>query len=72
MQPSAADTKSGMASALRLEEAMLDIVGDENADFVKKQRITSRWDKSKRKYVQTTIGMETSNMSKTKKLKLES
>lgn len=71
MQPSAADTKSGMASALRLEEAMLDIVGDENADFVKKQRIT-RWDKSKRKYVQTTIGMETSNMSKTKKLKLES
>jgi hypothetical protein len=71
MQPSAADAKSGMASALRLEEAMLDIVGDENSDFVKKQRIT-RWDKSKRKYVQTTIGMETSNMSKTKKLKLES
>lgn len=71
MQPSAADGKSGMASALRLEEAMLDIVGDENADFVKKQRIT-RWDKSKRKYVQTTIGMETSGMSKTKKLKLES
>jgi hypothetical protein len=71
MQPSAANNKSGMASAFRLEEAMLDIVGDENADLVKKQRI-KRWDKSKRKYVQTTIGMETSNMSKTKKLKLES
>lgn len=71
MQPSSSGATGGMASALRIEEAMLDIVGDENADFVKKQRIT-RWDKSKRKYVQTTIGMETSNMSKTKKLKLES
>lgn len=71
MQPSAASGNDGMTSALRLEEAMLDIVGDENADLVKKQRIT-RWDKSKRKYVQTTVGMETSGMSKTKKLKLES
>lgn len=71
MQPSSSGATGSMASALRIEEAMLDIVGDENADFVKKQRIT-RWDKSKRKYVQTTIGMETSNMSKTKKLKLES
>jgi ATP-dependent RNA helicase DDX54/DBP10 len=71
MQPSAASGKDGMQSALRLEEAMLDIVGDENTDLVKKQRIT-RWDKSKRKYVQTTVGMETSGLSKTKKLKLES
>ena len=73
MQPSAANNNvgMGMASALRLEEAMLDIVGDENIDMVKNQRIT-RWDKNKRKYVQTTIGMETSGMSKTKKLKLES
>ena len=71
MQPSAAGNKSGVESAMRLEEAMLDIVGDENADMVKNQRLT-RWDKSKRKYVQTTIGMETSGLSKTKKLKLES
>lgn len=71
MQPSAASNKSGVESAMRLEEAMLDIVGDENSDMVKNQRIT-RWDKSKRKYVQTTIGMETSGLSKTKKLKLES
>ena len=71
MQPSAASGNDGMSSALRLEETMLDIVGDEKIDMVKKQRIT-RWDKSKRKYVQTTIGMETSGLSKTKKLKLES
>jgi len=73
MQPSATSNNNGMgmASALRLEEAMLDIVGDENIDMVKNQRIT-RWDKNKRKYVQTTLGMETSGMSKTKKLKLES
>uniref|UniRef100_A0A7S3V9E8 RNA helicase n=1 Tax=Chaetoceros debilis TaxID=122233 RepID=A0A7S3V9E8_9STRA len=71
MQPSAADGRDGMNSALRLEEAMLDIVGDENADMVKKHRVM-RWDKSKGNYVQTTLGMETSGMSKTRKMKLES
>ena len=50
---------------------MLDIVGDENADLVKKHRIM-RWDKSKRKYVQTTLGSELSGDSKSKKLRLES
>ncbi len=71
MQPSSANANDGVASALRLEQAMLDIVGDENADLVKKHRIM-RWDKTKRKYVQTTIGAELSGDSKSKKLRLES
>ena len=71
LQPSAANQNDGIASALRLEQAMLDIVGDENADLVKNHRVM-RWDKSKRKYVQTTIGSELSGDSKTKKLRLES
>jgi ATP-dependent RNA helicase DDX54/DBP10 len=72
MQPSAAGTVRGsMGHALRLEEAMLDIVGDDNEELVKNQRMT-RWDKSKRKYVQTTVGSELSGDSKTKKTRLES
>jgi len=67
MQPSS----SGASSALRLEENMLDIVGDENIDLVKKHRMM-RWDKSKRKYMQTTLGSELSSDSKSKKLRLES
>jgi ATP-dependent RNA helicase DDX54/DBP10 len=71
MQPSSANANDGTASALRLEQAMLDIVGDENVDLVKKHRIM-RWDKTKRKYIQTTIGSELSGDSKSKKLRLES
>ena len=50
---------------------MLDIVGDEQADLAQKQRMM-RWDKSKRKYIQTTVGSELSGDSKSKKLRLES
>ena len=50
---------------------MLDIVGDENVDLVKRQRMM-RWDKSKRKYIQTTVGEELSGDSKSKKMRLES
>ena len=71
MQPSSANANDGSAAVMRLEQAMLDIVGDENADMVKKHRIM-RWDKSKRKYIQTTIGSELSGDSKSKKLRLES
>jgi ATP-dependent RNA helicase DDX54/DBP10 len=72
MQPSAASTIRGtVGKALRLEETMLDLVGDENEDMVKKQRMT-RWDKAKRKYVSTTVGSELSGESKTKKTRLES
>lgn len=72
MQPSAAGAVRGpMGQALRIEEAMFDIVGDENDELVKKQRMM-RWDKSKRKYVQTTVGSELSGDSKTKKTRLES
>mmetsp|Transcript_25700 Transcript_25700/g.31659 ORF Transcript_25700/g.31659 Transcript_25700/m.31659 type:complete len:1036 (+) Transcript_25700:141-3248(+) len=71
MQPSSSNTNDGIASAFRLEQTMIDIVGDENADLVKNHRIT-RWDKSKRKYVQTTIGAEVSGDSKSKKIRLES
>jgi ATP-dependent RNA helicase DDX54/DBP10 len=72
MQPSAASNQRGTAAAaLRMEEAMLDIVGDEQADLAKKQRMM-RWDKAKRKYVQTTVGSELSGDSKSKKLRLES
>jgi ATP-dependent RNA helicase DDX54/DBP10 len=71
MQPSASNANDGVAAAQRLEQAMLDIVGDENADMVKNHRIM-RWDKSKRKYIQTTIGSEVSGDSKSKKLRLES
>ncbi len=72
MQPSAASTNKGTSSlAYRIEENMLDIVGDENVDLVKRQRMM-RWDKSKRKYVQTTVGDELSGDSKSKKMRLES
>lgn len=71
MQPSASLGKDGLSSALRLEEAMLDIVGDENADMVKNIRV-KRWDSKKRKYIQTTLGGETSGMSWSKRMKLES
>ena len=71
MQPSASSGKGLTVSALKLEESMLDIVGDENEDMVKRQRMM-RWDKSKRKYVQTTIGSELSGDSKSKKIRLES
>lgn len=72
MQPSASGSSRGSeAFAHRIEENMLDIVGDENADLVKRQRMI-RWDKSKRKYVQTTVGEELSGDSKSKKMRLES
>ena len=69
MQPSSASNmKNG---AIRLEEAMVDILGDEQTDLVQRQRMM-RWDKSKRKYIQTTVGSELSGDSKSKKLRLES
>lgn len=72
MQPSASgDTKGLAASALKLEQSMLDIVGDEREDLVKRQRMM-RWDKSKRKYVQTTVGDALSGESRSKKIRLES
>lgn len=72
MQPSAANTfKGAQGTALRMEEAMFDIVGDENDQLIQKQRMM-RWDKSKRKYMQTTVGAELSGESRSKKLKLES
>jgi len=57
---------------LTLQQNMLDIVGDENADLVQKHRIT-RWDKNKRKYVTSTLGLEVDKigMSSSKKVKLE-
>ena len=72
MQPSASNSAKGtIALAHRIEESMLDIVGDENIDLVKRHRMM-RWDRSKRKYVQTTVGDELSGMSATQKTKLES
>jgi ATP-dependent RNA helicase DDX54/DBP10 len=72
MQPSAANSVNGITgNAMRLEEAMLDVVGDENEQLVKKQRMM-RWDKSKRKYVQTSVGAELSGTSYSKRVKLES
>jgi len=69
LQPSAASGR--YAAAKRLEEAMLDVVGDENEQLVQKQRLM-RWDKSKRKYVATTVGAELSGDSASKKMRLES
>lgn len=72
MQPSAATSSKGMfGAALRLENAMLDVLGDEHEELVKKQRMT-RWDKSKRKFVQTTVGEELSGDRKNKRVRLES
>lgn len=72
MQPSASSTTKGsIAAALRLEEAMVDMVGDEHADLAQKQRMM-RWDKAKRKYIRTTVGSELSGASKSKKMRLES
>jgi len=72
MQPSAANNMKGtVGAALRLEEAMINIMGDEQTDLAQSQRML-RWDKSKRKYVKTTVGAELSGDSKSKKLRLES
>ena len=72
MQPSSSgDTKGLAVSALKLEQSMLDIVGDEREDLVKRQRMM-RWDKSKRKYVQTTVGDALSGESRSKKVRVES
>mmetsp|Transcript_21822 Transcript_21822/g.46278 ORF Transcript_21822/g.46278 Transcript_21822/m.46278 type:complete len:948 (+) Transcript_21822:105-2948(+) len=72
MQPSSANSIKGITgNAMRLEEAMLDVVGDENEQLVQKQRMM-RWDKSKRKYVQTSVGAELSGTSYSKRVKLES
>lgn len=72
MQPSASSSAKGStALAHRIEENMLDLVGDENTDLVKRQRMM-RWDKSKRKYIQTTVGEELSGDSKSKRTRLES
>lgn len=72
MQPSAANSVKGViGSALRIEEAMMDIVGDEREEMVQKHRMM-RWDTSKRKYIQTTVGAELSGESRSKRLKLES
>lgn len=70
LQPSSSMGK-GIGSTLRLEEALLDIVGDENIDMVRKRKMM-RWDKSKGKYVQTTLGAELSGVSKSKRIRLES
>ena len=43
--------------ALKLQESILDIVGDDQANLVKQHRLM-RWDKRNCKYVQTTIGAE--------------
>ena len=71
MQPSAADGRNSKNSALQLEQEMLDIVGDENADMIRKQRVM-RWDKSRKKYIQTTLGDEAQGMTHAKKIRLES
>jgi ATP-dependent RNA helicase DDX54/DBP10 len=72
MQPSAANSVKGViGSALRIEEAMMDIVGDEREEMVQKHRMM-RWDTSKRKYIQTTVGAELSGESRSKRLRLES
>ena len=72
MQPSAANNLKGtMGAALILEKVMVDIMRDEHADLAQKQQMM-RWDKSKRKYVQTTVGTELHGGSKSKKLRLES
>ncbi|GAX27214.1 ATP-dependent RNA helicase DDX54/DBP10 [Fistulifera solaris] len=71
LQPSASAVRGMAGRAVRIEEAMLDIVGDDNDALIKKQRMV-RWDKSKRKYVQTTVGEELAGHSKTKKIRLES
>ena len=72
MQPSAATAGRGslMGQAARMEEAMLDIMGDENEQLVKKQRLM-RWDQKKRKYIRTTVGEELSGDSKSKKRRME-
>jgi len=73
MQPSSSAGSGTKAAALRMEEAMLDIVGDENADLVHRRRMM-RWDKSKKRYVQTTVGEELGGSigGSSKKMKLES
>jgi ATP-dependent RNA helicase DDX54/DBP10 len=70
MQPNAG-MKGIAGTAFRIEEAMLDVVGDENEEMIQKHRMV-RWDKTKRKYVKTTVGEELRGDSKSKKMRLES
>ena len=71
MQPSSSAVRGMAGRAVRMEEAMMDIVGDDNDALIQNQRMV-RWDKAKRKYVQTTVGSELAGHSKTKKIRLES
>ena len=71
LQPSSGTGRTAKSSALELINAQLDIVGDEKEDLVSRQRIM-RWDKQKRKYIQTTIGDEAEGMTHAKKVRLES
>ncbi len=71
LQPSSGTGNTRKSSALELLNAQLDIVGDEKQDLINKQRVM-RWDKQKRKYIQTTLGDEAAGMTHAKKVRLES
>ena len=58
-------------SLRKLEEATFEMMGEDGAEMARKQRLM-RWDKSKRKYVRSTVGEEISGISKSKKIRLES
>jgi ATP-dependent RNA helicase DDX54/DBP10 len=71
LQPSStASARGSVGNALRVEEAMLDILGDERDELVRNQRLM-RWDKSRRKYMETTVGTEIRGDSKSKRMRLE-
>jgi DBP10CT (NUC160) domain len=63
--------RGGLIGGIRLSEALLDVVDDESDALVRQQRMV-RWDRSKRKYVHTTIGSELNGESKTMKRRIES
>merc|ERR1712187_489897 len=58
MQPSAANNMDkAFSNCHRLEDSMMDLVSDDKFELAHRQRMV-RWDKSKRKYVQMSLGSD--------------
>lgn len=69
-QPGSLTHHVGLIGDARVSQALFDVVDDESDALVRQQRLL-RWDKSKRKYVHTTIGSELNGESKTMKRRIE-
>lgn len=72
MQPSAENTLDEASSnCRRLEDSIMDLFSDDKVELVHRQRMV-RWNKSKRDYVQMSLGSDVNVRCNSKKLRLES